>query len=151
MGDVIANKSRTLNTDGIAVISRSANFRQYVTQAVNLYVFIPASNQIAARAASDRAEELWQPICQSILFHGFDSLVSAGRDNALVFNGHNSFDYNTAVYIHQYTFEATMVLCVEDTVGVDEHVAFRDIDMTQNQDVGTEEITTLVDLDDVPL
>lgn len=151
MNDAVANKNRTLDIDGTDNVQRTNHFKQFVSQTVTLLVFLPTSGQISGRKARDRAEELFQPICQSVLFAKFDSLLAAGKYNALMFNNHGFAGYNTAFYIHQFTFEMTLLMGIDDTVGADEDVAFRDIFMTQNHDVGTGVITSDIDLDDEPL
>lgn len=151
LNDGIANKNRTLDIDGTDNIQRTNHFKQFVSQTVSLYVYIPTSAQISGRKARDRAEELLRPICQSILFAKFDSLLANGKYNALQFNEHGFEGYNTAFYIHRFTFEMTLLFGIDDTIGADEDVAFRDIEMTQAHDVGTGIITSDIDLDDEPL
>ena len=151
MGDGIANKNRKIDIDSTDNTQRSHYFEQRITQVVSLFLFIPTSAQIAGRKARDRAEELLRPICQSILFQRFDSLLSSGSFNPLQFNEHGFEAYNRAFYVHRYTFEATLQMSFEDTVGFDEDVAFRDIFLTMGLDVGTETFNTDIDLDDAPL
>ena len=151
MNDVVANKSRALEIDGTDNIQRTNHFKQFLSQTVSLYVFIPTPNQIAGRKSADRAQELFRPICQSILFAKFDSLLASGKYNALMFNEHGIEGYNTAFYIHRYTFEMTLLMSIDDTIGADEDVAFRDITMNQAHDVGTGVINSEIDLDDEPL
>lgn len=151
MNDAVANKSRTLEIDGTDNIPRTGHFKQFLSQTVSLFVFLPTSKQIAGRKATDRAQELFKPICQSILFAKFDSLLTSGKYNALMFNEHGLHGYNTAFYIHRYTFEMTLLMSIDDTIGADEDVAFRDISMSQEHDVGTGVINTEIDLDDEPL
>ncbi len=151
MNDAVANKSRTLEIDGTDNIQRTNHFKQFIAQTVSLFVFIPTSGQISGRKAVDRAQELFRPISQSILFAKFDSLLANGKYNSLMFNEHGIHGYNTAFYIHRYTYEMTLLMGVDDTVGADEDVAFRDISMSQGHNVGTGEITSEIDLDDEPL
>jgi len=151
MNDTIANRDRNLTIDGTTNIGKSSNFKQYAAQTVSFYAVFPAANEIAGRAARDRAEELFQPVCQSVLFSKFDSLLAAGEYSALMFNEHGFEAYNTAVYIHRYTYEMSLLLGFDDTVGADEDVAFRDISMAQLHDVGTGVITSEIDLDEEPL
>ena len=151
LNDSVASKNRSLEIDGTDNIQRTQHFKQYLSQTVSLYVFLPTSNTISGRKGRDRAEELFRPICQSILFGKFDSLLDSGQYNALMFNEHGFHGYNTAFYIHRYTFEMTLLMSIDDTVGADEDVAFRDIFITQGHDVGTGIITTDIDLDDEPL
>ncbi len=151
MNDAVANKSRTLEIDGTDNIERTNHFKQFISQTVSLFVFLPTSEQIAGRSSSDRAQELFQPICQSILFAKFDSLLTNGKYNALMFNEHGLHGYNKAFYIHRYTFEMQLLMGINDTIGADIDVAFRDISISQAQDVGTGVINTEIDLDDEPL
>lgn len=151
MGNAIAQKNRQITVDSTDNIQRTHYFNQRITQVLSLYLFIPSTSEIAARQARDRAEELLLPICQSILFAKFDSLLSVRFVNPLQFNAHGFHDYNSAFYVHQYTFEETLQMTFEDTAGADDDVAFRDIEMTMGLDVGTETFETKIDLDDNPL
>ena len=151
MNDVVASKSRSLQIDGTDNIQRTNHFKQFLSQTVSLLVFLPTPKQISGRKARDRAEELFRPISQSVLFAKFDSLLASGKYNALMFNEHGIQGYNTAFYIHRYTYEMTLLMGVDDTIGADEDVAFRDIEMTQAHDVGTGVTTSDIDLDDEPL
>lgn len=151
MNDAVASKNRTLDIDGTDNIQRTQHFKQFISQTVSLYVVIPASETIGGRQSRDRAEELFRPICQSILFAKFDSLLASGQYNALMFNEHGFHAYNTAFYIHRYTFELQLLMGIDDTVGADEDVAFRDIEMTQGHDIGTGVIQSNIDLDDEPI
>ena len=151
VNDAVANKSRTLEIDGTDNVQRTNHFKQFLAQTVSLFVFIPTAGQISGRKARDRAEELFRPICQSVLFAKFDSLLATGKYNALMFNEHGFHGYNTAFYIHRYTFEMTLLMSIDDTIGADEDVAFRDISMSQGHNVGTGVINSEIDLDDEPL
>lgn len=150
LGDAIANKNRNIDTDATDNIQRGHYFNQKLIQGVSLFLIIPTSAQIAARKARDRAEELLSPICQSILSAKFPSLVE-NSNNPLMLSSHGFQDYNGAVYVHQYTFEATLQLGPSDIFEPTDDVAFRNIDMTMGLDVGTETFDTLIDLDDEPL
>lgn len=151
MGDALAQKNRQITVDSTDNIQRTHFFNQRLTQVVSLYLFIPSTNEIAARQARDRAEELLLPLCQSILLKKFDSLLSAQFVNPLQLNSHGFHDYNTAFYVHRYTFEQTIQMSFDDTVGPDDDVAFRDIELTMGLDVGTETFDTDINLDDEPL
>jgi hypothetical protein len=153
LNDMVASKNRNLLIDGTDNIQRTNHFKQYASQTVSLYLFVPTTSEISGRLARDTAEEMLQPICQSILFTKFDSLLSEGEYNALMFNEHGFHDYNRAYYMHRYTFELSVLFTFDDTVGADEDVAFRDISLTQLLDVGNgvQEMTAEIDLDDEDL
>lgn len=150
MGDAVADKNRGIDTDSTDNLQRGHFFNQRLIQTVQLFVFFPASAQIAGRAARDRCEELLSPICQSVLSAKFPSLVE-NDNNPLMITGHGLELYNSAIYVHQYAFEATLQLGESDIFKPTDDVAFRDMDITIGLDVGTETFNTLIDLDDEPL
>lgn len=150
--DTSASKNRALLSDATDNIQRTGYFRQQILQPVSIYLFIPtAIQQIAGRQARDLAEELFRPLCQSILFKKYDSGLFSGLDNPLMFLSHGFHHYDSAVYVHRYTFEQVNELYFEDTVGFDEDVAFRDITLNMGVDIGTAILTADLDLDIEPL
>lgn len=150
MGDAVADKNRNIDTDSTDNIQRGNYFNQRLIQTVQLFVFLPTSRQIAARAARDRCEELLKPICNSVLTAKFPSLVE-NNNNPLMITGHGTQAYNTGFYAHLYAFEATLQLGPSDIFVPSDDVAFRDMDITIGLDVGAETFNTLIDLDDEPL
>lgn len=150
LGDAVADKNRGIDTDSTDNLQRGHFFNQRLIQTVQLFVFLPSSAQIAGRAARDRCEELLKPICQSVLTARFPSLVE-NDNNPLMITGHGLELYNSAFYVHQYAFEATLQLGESDIFKPTDDVAFRDMDITIGLDVGTETFNTLIDLDDEPL
>lgn len=150
LGDGVANKSRTIDTDATDNIQSGNYFNQMLIQGVVAFVFLPTSAELAGRAARDRCEELLSPICQSVLTAKFPSLVE-NTNNPLMINGHGFQAYNTAFYVHQYSFEATLQMGPSDTFIPSDDVAFRDIDLTMGLDTGSETFTTAIDLDDEQL
>lgn len=150
MGDGIADKDRNSGTDSIANIQRGNYFNQRLIQQVSFYVFLPTSSEIAGMVVRDRCEELLSPICKSVLGVKFPSLVE-NTNNPMMLSGHGLQAYNTAFYVHQYAFEATLQLGPTDIFDPQDDVAFRDIDLTMGLDIGTETFNTLIDLDEEPL
>ena len=150
LGDSVADKSRRIDADSTDNIQAGHYFNQRLIQSVDFYVFLPTSGEISGREARDRAEELFRPICQSILGYKLPSLVE-NTNNPLMVTGHGSQAYNSAFYVHRYAFEATLQLGPTDIYTPDDDVAFRDIDLTMGLDVGNETFNTLIDLDDEPL
>lgn len=151
LNNSVANRTSESDANVTSDIKRSQNLRQIVIQSVDLFVFLPATDGIAGRQPRDRAEELFLPILQSVFFKKFNSLTSCNETSPFAFVEHGFEDYDTAVYTHSYTFEINITLGFDDSVGPDNNVAFRDIDMSQFHDIGTGVITTQIDLDEVPL
>jgi len=151
LGDVVASKSRAIDSDATDNLQNGNEFRQQTINPVGIYVFFPVSAQIAASTARDNAQDLFRPLCQSLLFSKFNSGLAVGKQNNIIFTDHSFFNYNDAVYVHVYNFETIADLIFEDTIGFDVNVAFRDIDLTMGIDVGTEVMTATIDLDDILL
>ena len=150
LGDSLAGKNRNIDTDSTDNIQSGNFFNQRLIQNVQIYVILPTSAEIAGRSSRDRCEELLSPICQSVLGVKFASLVE-NTNNPLMITGHGMQAYSTAIYAHQYAFEATLQMGPSDIFAPTDHVAFRDIDVTMGLDVGAETFNTTIDLDDKPL
>lgn len=150
LGDSIANKDRNIDIDSTDNIQAGNYFNQRLIQNIQMYVFLPTVDTIAGRQARDRCEELLKPICQTVLGFRFPSLVE-NSNNPLMITGHGVQDYNSAFYVHRYDFEATIQLGPSDIFTPDDDVAFRDITLTDQLDVGSEPVETKINLDDEPL
>ena len=151
MDDGVASKNKNIDTDATDNLQRGHFFNQRIIQNASLYLFLPTADEITGRDSRDRAEELLRPICRSILLEKFDGLMAEGQDNPLQFLEHGFEAYNSAFYVHRYTFQMSIQMTGEDVYIPDESVAFRDIGLINGLDVGTETFTTDIDLDDIPL
>lgn len=154
IGDRDASKSRRTETDATSNIQKqSGHFRVQVIQPITVFVFFPAHEQIAGRAVRDDGDELLQTICQSILFYRFPSQLTVTPASPTQYVGDGAANYDSAVYVHQYVFQATAEMTFGDTVRYDPDVAFRDIALTVFFDhgTGTENMTAAIDLDEEPL
>lgn len=153
LDDVVASKSREIDSDAIDNIQTGNEYRQQILQNFTILVMFPTSNQIGSRISRDEAEDLFKIICQSILSSEIDSGLSVGAQNPVNFALHGFAQSTTAYYAHAYEFTAVADITFGDTVGYPDDVAFRDIVLTQTLDVGTQEdpLLSTIDLDDQPL
>ena len=153
LGDVIASKSRLIDSDAVANIQRGEFFRQQLVQPFSIMVIIPTPDDRAARTARDLAEDIFPLLSKSLTSFKFNSGLTVGAQNPVIFVDHGFAAYNTAFYVHTYSFQQVADLTFDDTIGYDDDVAFRDIDTDIRLDVGTREdaIKADVNLDDVPL
>lgn len=153
--DVVASKDREISSDAVSNLQRGNFFRQQLIQPFTLYLFIPSDAEIGGRIARDEAEDLFRPICRSVVNSKLDSGLRVGRQGTVQFVSHGTFAYNTAVYVHAYAFQQVVDLTFEDTVGPDLDVAFREIVLTQFPDLeggtGLANLVSNIDLDDAPL
>lgn len=150
LADSVASKNRNIDIDAVDNIQQGNYFNQRLIQTIQFFVFLPTSAEIAGRQARDRCEELLNPICSSVLGVRFPSLVE-NDNNPLMITGHGAQAYNSAFYVHQYAFEATLQLGPSDIFVPRGDVAFRDLEFTTGLQVGTETFDTFVDLDEEPL
>lgn len=153
LGDVSASKSRKIDSDAVDNIQPGDFARQQLIQPFTLAVFIPASDEIAASGARDTAETLFKPLCQSLLGAKFDSYLTTGSKNPVVFSDHGFAAYNTAFYVHTYVFQQVADISFGDTIGYDDSVAYRDTVVNMYLDIGTQQdaVTANIDMDDIPL
>jgi hypothetical protein len=116
-------------------------------------LFIPTKDEIAARAARDAAEVMFRSLTKSLLFSSFNSQLYVGNQGTVQFRNHGSVSYQGTHYVHGYSFEQTVDLTFDDTVGEDVSVALRNIIYTLGPDFGTKEdiLGADVDLDETPL
>lgn len=130
LDDSVASKSRQISSDAVDNLQRGTFFRQQVVQSFEVFVFFPVQDELAARESRDQAEDLFRPICRSVLSFLFDSGLFVGAQNPVQFVDHGVFKYDTATYIHSFAFQNVADLTFNDTVGPEDDVAFRDIDLT---------------------
>lgn len=156
--DVLASKSRSVRSDAIDNLRPGDNFRQQVIQPFSIVVFIPSQDDLGGADARDQVEDMFRPICQSVLGAKFSSGLHAGNQGAVQFVTHGTFQSDTAVYAHAFSFQQVVDLYEEDTVGPDLDVAFRNLDFEMFPelpgDVETADrpsLTATLDLDDTPL
>jgi len=146
LGNRVANNDRTTTTDAINSISRGSDFRQLILQNVAIYLYTPASSQLAAREARDQANNLAEVFSRALLRTRLPSEFVEPAYSGLVFEGDNFAAYNGAVYVHEYLFEATEYITYDDTNVPDLGVPFREIDLTyvssfNGKDIMTDKIT----------
>ncbi len=151
--DVAGSKSRYIQSDATDNQPRNSEYRQQIIQPFTLYLFIPTKDEIAARAARDAAEVMFRSLTKSLLFSSFDSQLFVGNQGTVQFRNHGSVSYQGTHYVHGYSFEQTVDLTFDDTVGEDVSVALRNIIYTLGPNFGTGDVIlgADVDLDETPL
>jgi len=151
LGDVFASKNRNVLSDATDNQQRGDQFRQQVIQPFTVYAFFPTSAEIAGRIARDDAEDLFRPLCQSLLSVPFDSGLAVGKQGNTQFVTHGFAADGGAYYAHAYGFEQVVDITFEDTIGYSVDVAFRDVSVNMGVDIGTGVLTADIDLDTEPL
>lgn len=127
LDDASASKSRDTRSDAISNDTSGTFYRQQVVQSFSIFVMVPTDESASGMAGRDEAEDLFRPLCRSLLASKFDSGLAIGSQGLVQFNTHGAFSYDVSIYVHQFAFEQTNDLSEGDTVGPDLDVALRDI------------------------
>lgn len=154
LGNAVANKDRAIFSDATAEFGKGEDFRQKIIQPFGVYVFIPATNSIAARNERDIMEDLVVPFFRSLLRVKFPTDLTEDPYSGCVFSSHGFFDYVGSYYVHEFAFETTGWIVEGDTLEYEPNVAFRDIFVNYRSPIETSDniiMTDHIDLDDEPL
>lgn len=152
LNGVSASKDRGTNTDFTAKIQRTDFYRQQIQENLTIVVIRNTKDELSGRKSRDDMQELMRHIMKSIGFYEFPNNLTVGKSNPLVFTSHDTLLYDSSLYVHGFEFECSTDIYVEDTVGGDESVAFRDINTVQIPDVGgTTSADAYINLDDEAL
>jgi len=151
--DVTASKNRHVRTDATDTLTRTSYLKQDLVQPFSVYVIAPAVDDITGRVQRDQMEDIAPILFKSLIGKKFDSGLTGEQEYITTFVSHGFQGYNGAYYVHGFNFESVAVLTFEDSIGYDDDVAFRDIDVSMLLDFGTQEdaLTASVDLDEVEL
>ena len=155
LGDVPVSRGRDARLDAIDIQKRSMDWQQYILVPIQLLLVQTTTDMTNAREGRDNAERLFRPILRSILGKAFDSYLASGPCGEVQFVGHGFARYDGATYWHEFDFEQRELIGFDDTIGDEDHVAFRDWDLTADPDLdsldGEGEIVQITDLDDEPI
>jgi len=151
LGDTVASKDRDIQNDATATRATGVALYQKLIQPISIYCIAPTTQQYAGRDARDDMEDVMSYLCRAVLGARFNTYLTASREFQTTFVSHGIHQYIGPYYVHEFNFESIAQLTYGDSVGEDFNVAFRDIDFTMGVDVGSEELTGSVNLDDQPL
>jgi hypothetical protein len=129
LGDVTVSRGRDSRIDSIDIQSVGSDWQQYLNNPVQILVAMSAADQELGRLARDESSDFLRPILRSILGKKFDSGLASGEVGEMQFVGHGTSRYDGATYWHEYLFEARELIGFDDTVGAEDDVAFRDIEI----------------------
>lgn len=153
VGDVVANKDRNTQTDATYTDVGGDFYRQQLNQQCAVYLAQNATDSVSAGRQRDKAEEIAPLIFKAILLQAFATGFTVSERSKLTFVSHGFIEtgLEPPVNMHEYIFEQNAELYLCDTVGAEDNVAFRDVAMTFNNQIGGEEFTGSVDLDEVEI
>lgn len=134
LGALNANRDRYINVDATYRFTKDEEYRQTLIQSFSIFMIVPSKNQIAGRRARDEIEDIRWSLYKSIVGAKLDSGGSEGIRSGITIINDDIFDYNGAIYIHQFVFEITFDITNDDIISPSDNVAFRDIQINYEQE-----------------
>jgi hypothetical protein len=148
----VISKNRSTFSDATATFPAGTDMRLRIIDGFTFSVVVRIVNEIAAVQAIDVCRGLRPAIYKSLFGTKFDSGFMNSEEFLTIPVGDREAiltQHNNAYYIHSFDFEVQMDITIDDAVEPRNTRAFRDIFYTQK--VGTQEITSKIDLDDEPI
>lgn len=150
LGDPTISKDRHTLSDSTGTQGSGDEFRQRMITPFGVFVFVPATSEIAGMQARDQMEDVRPFLYKSLLRVTFNTELQSETEYGVITEGDSFFDYNGAVYIHQFVFSTQTDIIYNDTVAPDFSVAFRNIELQYLDELGTVELTANINLDEEP-
>lgn len=117
LGPVIASKDRFTDSDGLYTAGRGVEFRQRLIEIVHVYIIRSVREDRTARATRDLCQHtIRNSIFKALLNKKFDMGADESSQYGLVFTGHDVYEYDRAIYVHEFNFEVSAEITQEDTV-----------------------------------
>lgn len=152
LGDQVISRDRSIFTDAAQTLSKMDKVRVREIQPVEIYVFLPSTDEISGAAAKDLASgEIKKAILKAIFRFKAPSQLADPVWSLLTPVENGTFLYNNAYYIHRFLFEQMTDLVLLDGVELDNDRAFRNIDFSTTNDFNEITWSANVDLDEEPL
>lgn len=129
ISDVAASKDRKTESDATANLGRGNSTRQQLIFPFVVYIFVNTTEELSGSAAKDLMTDVRGVLFKSLIGKVFSSGLACESSNAVVFVGDGTLKYDTATYVHMFQFETVADITFGDSIGVDDNVAFRDIDL----------------------
>ncbi|MCK4962082.1 MAG: hypothetical protein KAS19_06335 [Anaerolineales bacterium] len=151
----VSNKSRRTPIDAQSTSGQQGDFRQYILDGFEIYIFVPnkgnALTDTNGRFAWDLVQQIRPSIFQSVLGLSFDSGLACQGEEVITYLNDAYFDYNGAFYVHRFAFQLSIEITKDDIANPDVTRAFRDILVThRNQFSDVTTYTSEIDLDVEP-
>lgn len=149
LGAYEVSKDRHILNDGSYLYTPGQSYRQLMFQKMHIYVFVPATFEIAGRIARDQMEEVTFAFLRALIRYAPTNLLTDKTQYGITFLGHDIFFYNDAYLVEQFNFELPNWITYDDGVDPDPNHAYRDTYQYFNNSP-QEVISTHVDQDDEP-
>lgn len=156
-GENTVSRDRRGNLDAVSTEQATQDYRAWILNPFTILVATPSADQERARAAVDLMEDLRPALLRAVLGKQFATGLAITPGEGVQFVGDTFTRYDHGAYWHAFLFEADEEITFDDTVGIPDNVAFRDINFTTKIDIGqdqTEATTPMsdtIDLDETPV
>lgn len=151
LGNVVSSKNRHIENDSLEFKLPGTDYRQKLTHPFSVYVFTPSTDDIIGRRARDEMEDIARFLVKCLSGVAFDNGWAQKDEVETVFSGHSFREYNVSYYIHQFDFQSSSEITKDDTAETNFTVAFRGITFAGENDLGEQQFTANINLDDEPL
>ncbi len=148
LGDQIISRDRSIRSDGNQTLTKADAVRVREVQPFDVFVIIPTSADLTGGAAKDlAANEVKIALYRALFRFVAPEVLSDPVWCQIAPNSNNTFLYEKAYYVHQFSFERSVDLVVDDGVQVDDDRAFRDLEFSHTNDESVTIWSATVDLD----
>lgn len=152
LGDQVINRDRLIYSDAAQAVSKSDHIRMREIEPVELFVFIPTTQEISGADAKDLCSgEIKVAVLKSLFLFKVPSQTTDRVWSKLTPTENGTHGYNNAYYIHRFGFEQLIDLVVADGVEEDTDRAFRDINFSVSNSHGEIVWGADTNLDGAPL
>jgi hypothetical protein len=146
MDDAEISKDRHAINDAISADTSQNYGRQLILQNFSVVVFFPtASGDLSGGIAQSMAYGQTYRELYSVLYGKRITDPETPIKYLTVNNGHGPGQYTSAYYSHVYAWQLPTILTFEDSVNIQQDVAFRDANLSFNQ--GGQLLDATIDLD----
>ena len=125
-----ASKDRNTLNDGLTTIKSSVEYRQRLIDSINVFIFVPTSDQLSGRLAIDELEDVKKALFKTLVRFNAPIEYDAQSSFQLFFDSTNTVGYTTSYLIQQYIFAANYDLTYYDTFDGALYAPFRNINAT---------------------
>ncbi len=152
LGDTVANKESTIETDSVYTHAYGQNFYQNLIVNFDVYIFAPSTRSISGRDIRDSMEDVMPALFKSILGVSLPyQLTNQGKpdNNSTVTFVSQGFEaYMDAYYIHRFTFSTTIDLNSNDITPISQNAPFKKMHIDYiNDNIVCDEIEMTSDIE----
>ena len=151
IGPMTVSRDRSSLNDGPSSAGFSGDARQQTLQELSVIVFQKVTESSSGGTPLDNMQDIARFIIKVLAGFRPPTNYAIRSDVPLRFLNHSVLEYDTGIYSHIVQFELLADIATEDLDKEPVSVAFRDIAMTLNNNLGDQDITAAIDLDDEPL